>query len=105
MRVLNASSAAELTIPLWKFFGMGMLDALASYSQTAAAGRIAGGLQALLQQSAIPLTMLCSLLIMRTRYRVIQWLGALVILGGVVLVLWPTLTDPSVRRRAFLFAV
>lgn len=93
-------SIAELALPAWKFFAMGVLDAGSGYMITYAAGRITGSMASLLQQATIPMVMLASLLLLGTRYRIIQWLGAAVILGGVFLVVYPSLSDPSVRIRA-----
>lgn len=82
-------------VPQKTFFVMGVLDSLASIMQVFASTYLPGTLLVLLSQSAIPISMVISLLLLKTKYKVPQYLGALVVAGGIVVVLVPRLLYPD----------
>ena len=92
----TAISRAERAVS-WKVFAvMGGLDAIASIMQTFAFNYIASGaLLILLMQSAIPVSMVVSKVWLKTQYKVFHYLGALVVIGGLVVVLLPKLLHPA----------
>lgn len=53
---------------------------------------VSGALLILLSQAAIPTSMLISSLLLRTRYQASQYLGATVVMSGIVCVLYPSLS-------------
>eukprot|EP00934_Nitzschia_sp_Nitz4_P006884 Nitzschia sp. Nitz4//scaffold1_size375055//3591//5220//NITZ4_000202-RA/size375055-augustus-gene-0.657-mRNA-1//1//CDS//3329540823//6874//frame0 len=75
------------------FMVMGFLDALASSMQILSMVYLPGKLIVLLPQAAIPLTMLGSRCILGERFTQYQYLGALVVFMGIVLVLFPVVTQ------------
>jgi len=78
--------------PLYKFLIMGALDAVTGYFVVIGGISTSGPLQQLLNQAIIPITMLVSFFILKERYSWIQLVGAVVIVGGVVTSLIPSLT-------------
>ncbi|KAN0036519.1 hypothetical protein ACTFIV_001817 [Dictyostelium citrinum] len=80
------------SFPQWKFVIMGALDAVTGYFVVIGGIKTSGPLQQLLNQSVIPITMLLSFFFLKERYSLIQLGGALVIIGGVVVSLIPSLT-------------
>ena len=86
-------SKEERAVPQHKFAVMGFLDGVASLMQVFAVTKIASGaLLILLSQAAIPTSMLISSLLLRTRYQASQYVGATVVMGGIVCVLYPSLS-------------
>ncbi|CAD7955662.1 unnamed protein product [Amoebophrya sp. A120] len=70
-------------IPKRKTAVMGLLDACAGMTMVLGGAYTAGGTQVLLTQGAIPVTILLSVLLLRRRFHLYQYLGAAVIVGGV----------------------
>lgn len=92
--------------PKYKFFIMGALDALAGLFMLFGGVNTSGSTQALLLQAVIPFTMTLSYIILKERYQKLQYLGATVILTGVLFVLVPKALDPSAssgENNLFLF--
>jgi len=75
---------------------MGFLDAVAGAMQVLATIYLPGTLLVLLPQAAIPLSILASRLILRERFTQYQYLGAIIVLLGIVVVLFPVLTQAGV---------
>jgi drug/metabolite transporter (DMT)-like permease len=73
------------------FFVMGALDAVAAIMQVFAATYLPGPLLILLSQAAIPMSMLISRYMLNAHYSKLQYFGALVVVGGIICVLAPTL--------------
>lgn len=74
------------------FAVMGALDALAGIMQIFAATYLPGSLIILLSQAAIPMSMVISRYLLSAKYTFFQYLGAVVVAGGIICVLAPTLT-------------
>jgi drug/metabolite transporter (DMT)-like permease len=78
-------------IPKYKFAVMGAYDSLAGLLSTFAVNYIASASTVVLvQQSAIPISMMVSFLTLGSRYTQSQYLGASIVMGGIVLVLIPS---------------
>ena len=77
--------------PLWKFAVLGLSDGLADFLSSVGGVATPGGLQVLLSQLAIPLTLALSAALLRTRYKTHEVVGAVFILAGVVLAIVPAL--------------
>ena len=85
-------SKEQQEIPKYKFAVMGAYDSLAGIMQTFAINYITNsGLIVLVQQSAIPISMAISKIALQAQYTNAQYLGAFVVLFGIVVVLIPTL--------------
>ena len=83
-------------IPKYKFAIMGLWDSVAGIMQTFAVNYISNSSTiVLVQQSAIPISMLISFITLNARYTNAQYSGAGVVLLGIVIVLIPTLLGPS----------
>lgn len=54
-----------------------------------------GGLVVLLLQSAIPMSMLITRLFLKVKYRMSQYIGAMLVIAGIIVVLVPQLINPS----------
>jgi hypothetical protein len=76
-------------------FGLGCLQAVSSSLMIIGGTHTAGIIQTILYQLIIPLNMLFSLVIVRSRYNMGQVLGVLVLLGGILAVIWPSFTQPD----------
>ncbi len=74
---------------------MGFLDAIAVAMQVLATDYLPGTLLVLLPQAAIPLSILASRIILRERFTQYQYLGAIIVITGIVVVLFPVLTQQS----------
>lgn len=74
------------------FMIMGCLDALAASMQVLATVYLPGTLLVLLPQAAIPLSMLASRFILQEKFTRYQHLGALVVMFGILVALFPVLT-------------
>ena len=72
---------------------MGLLDSIAGVMQALALDKLTnGGLITLLLQSAIPLSMLITWIFLRTKYSRSQFVGAFIVILGLVAALIPTFT-------------
>jgi len=74
------------------FFIMGCLDAIGAAMQVLATVYLPGTLLVLIPQAAIPLSMCAGSLILRERYTVHQYVGAMVVFCGILVVLFPIFT-------------
>ena len=74
---------------------MGFLDCIAGIMQIFAATYLDGGLIVLLLQAAIPVSMVLSRYFLNTTYHKVQYLSAVVVVGGIVTVLAPSLSTSS----------
>ncbi|KAM9965942.1 hypothetical protein ACTFIR_006125 [Dictyostelium discoideum] len=81
--------------PTRKFAIMGALDAITGFFVVIGGVSTSGPLQQLLNQAIIPFTMIASFIFLKERYSLIQLGGALVIIGGVVTSLVPSLIGGS----------
>jgi len=79
--------------PWWKFLIMGALDAVCGYFVVIGGIDTSGPMQQLLNQAIIPVTMVGAFFILKERYSWIQVVGSLLIVGGVVTSLLPSLLN------------
>ncbi|EAL68847.1 hypothetical protein DDB_G0277321 [Dictyostelium discoideum AX4] len=91
------------SFPQWKFVIMGALDAVTGYFVVIGGIKTTGPLQQLLNQSVIPFTMLLSFIFLKERYSLIQLGGALIIIGGVVVSLIPSLTGGNTSGNMLFY--
>jgi hypothetical protein len=85
-----------VAIPQYKFAIMGCLDSIAGIMQSLAVNFIANGsLFILLGQAAIPVSMVISYWLLKTKYTLSQYVGAAVVALGVIIALIPFFVDPS----------
>lgn len=82
----------QTDLPKLNFLIMGGLDGVAGVLQTFAATYLDGPLLILLGQAAIPVSMVISKYLLRAKYTGFQYLGAVIVVGGIMTVLAPTLT-------------
>jgi hypothetical protein len=93
-------SEEQKKIPKYKFAVMGAYDSVAGIMQVFAINFIASSsIIVLVQQSAIPISMLISFYMLNAKYSFSQYLGAAVVLLGIVVVLLPTML-PSLSSAA-----
>lgn len=85
----------QRSIPKRKFAVMGALDSVSGIMQVFAATYLGGSLLILLGQAAIPVSMLISRLLLQTRYSAYQYVGAVVVSTGLLIVLGPSLSGSS----------
>lgn len=74
------------------FFIMGCLDAISATLQVLSTVYLPGTLLVLIPQVAIPLSMAAGSLILREKYTIRQYAGAVVVFCGILVVLYPILT-------------
>ena len=77
----------QADMPKKPFFVMGFLDAIAGIMQVFAATYLPGPLLILLSQAAIPMSMLISRYLLKQKYNIFQYGGAIVVMIGIVVVL------------------
>ena len=82
----------QRALPTLPFVIMGALDGLAATMQTFAAVYVPGSLLVLLPQACIPVSIMLSKSLTGERFTWIQYLGAMVVLLGVIIVLEPVVT-------------
>lgn len=70
---------------------MGGLDGIAGILQTFASTYLEGPLLILLGQAAIPVSMVISKYLLKAKYSGFQYVGAIVVVGGIMIVLAPTI--------------
>jgi drug/metabolite transporter (DMT)-like permease len=97
----------QLAVPKKDFAVMGFLDCIAGIMQIFAATYLPGGLIILLLQSAIPVSMFLSYIILKERYHVTQYAAAIIVCGGIFLVLEPSILggDDGGGSNTVLWAV
>ncbi|GLE04985.1 hypothetical protein PINS_up013969 [Pythium insidiosum] len=79
----------QRSVPKKTFAVMGALDSMAGILQVFAATYLGGSLIILLGQAAIPVSMVISSALLKTRYTIYQYIGAIVVTVGLVVVLGP----------------
>ena len=84
--------AEQFEVPKRTFAVMGALDAMAGIMQIFGATYLPGPLIILLLQAAIPVSMVISKYLISARYNMYQYAGALIVAGGIMIVLAPSLT-------------
>lgn len=82
----------QFQVPKKTFAVMGALDAMAGLMQIFGATYLPGPLIILLLQAAIPVSMVISKYLVKAQYNVYQYTGALIVAGGILIVLAPSLT-------------
>lgn len=82
----------QFAIPKMKFAIMGGLDSIASVMQIFPATYLPGPLIILMLQAAIPISMIISKLILKAQYTKFQYAGAIIVAGGILVVLGPQLS-------------
>ena len=80
-----------LSFPKYKFLIMGVFDSVAGVMALFGGVHTSGSTQALMNNAVIPFTMLLSIILLRERYQVMQYVGATIIMCGVAIVLLPNL--------------
>ena len=86
----------QLEIPKYKFAIMGGYDSLAGIMQTFSVTYISSSsIIVLVQQSAIPISMAISSIFLQSQYTASQYIGASVVLLGIVVVLIPTFSESA----------
>jgi drug/metabolite transporter (DMT)-like permease len=92
IRFGTAITAEERTVNKRIFATMGALDAVAGIMQLFAFTYISSGaLLVLLLQAAIPVSMLISKIMLKTEYKSYHYVGAVLVIGGLVVSLLPQL--------------
>ncbi len=92
----SSISPEAAAVPKYKFAVMGALDSLSGVMQVVAIAILANGsLVTLLLQSAIPFSMVISRVALKTRYTISQYVGAVVVVLGLVVVLLPSFISPE----------
>ena len=92
----TAITPEQRAIPQHKFAVMGALDSLAGVMQSFATNYItSGSLLILLQQSAIPMSMVISYFLLKVKYKWYHIVGACVVGVGLITVLLPKFIKPS----------
>ena len=91
----------QQNFPKSKFAVMGFLDSIAGLMQSLAVTYIQNGsLVQILSQSAIPVSMVISRVLLGTKYKNNQFLGAAIVFGGLATVLVPLFIDPSANESS-----
>lgn len=85
----------QLQMPRRPFAVMGGLDALAGIMQIFSATYLSGPLVILLVQAAIPVSMVISRYLLKATYNIFQFMGAVIVAGGILVVLAPSLSGGS----------
>eukprot|EP00658_Telonema_sp_P-2_P081179 TRINITY_DN8253_c0_g2_i5.p1 TRINITY_DN8253_c0_g2~~TRINITY_DN8253_c0_g2_i5.p1 ORF type:complete len:430 (-),score=77.71 TRINITY_DN8253_c0_g2_i5:25-1314(-) len=92
----NQITPEQRSIKQWDFFVMGALDGIAGLMQSFCSTYIlSGSLLILLQQSAIPISMLISAICLNAKYQKLQYMGASVVMAGLIVVLLPSMLGDS----------
>eukprot|EP00904_Undaria_pinnatifida_P007497 jgi/Undpi1/3878/HiC_scaffold_16.g07246.m1 len=93
----SAITPAQRAIPKFKFAVMGLLDSVAGIMGVFAVNYINNAAMiVLLQQAAIPISMSISKLFLGAKYTIHQYIGATVVIAGIIVTLIPTfLGHPS----------
>jgi len=92
-------------IPLYKFAIMGALDGIAGIMQIFAVTQLDGSLQILLQQAAIPTSMIISRFLLKTKYGIQNYIGAVIVVAGLIVVLIPQFQNTSGGKLVLVWAL
>jgi uncharacterized membrane protein len=96
LSLTNWITKEQREISKYKFAVMGGLDSISGIMATFAVNYISNAsLIVLVQQSAIPISMVISRISLNARYTTSQYVGAGIVLSGIVLVLLPTFLGPT----------
>lgn len=96
-----APSIDRPTDPQTRFLVMGVLDCCGTFLAAMGAFYTPGSVQTLLNQTLIPVTMLCSAIYLRSRFTSVQLCGSgLVLLGALVTVVAPSLGQTGATAAA-----
>ena len=96
MYFTNNITQEQRDIPKYKFAIMGGYDSLSGLLQTYAVNYIASAsTMVLVQQSAIPISMIVSSLTLNSKYTAAQYIGATIVMTGIVVVLVPNFMGTS----------
>ena len=82
----DTSNSEDKTFPQSRFFGLATLDAFGTFFTAMGATFTPLALQQILNQTLIPLTMICSFFFLRTRFRLPAVFGAVLIFTGAAVV-------------------
>lgn len=86
----------QQAVPKRVFAVMGLLDSIAGIMQSLSVNYIQNGsLVTLLMQSAIPVSMVISKVLLKAKYKLFQFVGAATVLAGLAVVVVPKLIEPS----------
>lgn len=92
----NNITKQQTDIPKMNFAIMGLLDSISSTMQVFAINYItSASITILVQQSAIPISMVLSAMFLKARYSTAQYIGAVIVMAGIVAVLLPTFFTSS----------
>jgi hypothetical protein len=89
------------SFPLMAFLWIGFLDAVGNLLGTIPAPYVPGPFISVFGKSVIPLTMILSMVVLGVRYRATHVLGALIIVGAVILNLVPFIQGESSSNQLF----
>jgi len=102
----SAITREQRDIPWYKFAVMGVLDGIAGLMQSFAVNGLSGPLIQLLMQAAIPISMIISKLILKAKYGIHQYIGATVVVVGLLIVMIPSLIGSGgTKDSQFMTAV
>lgn len=90
----NQITKEQRAIPIYKFAIMGALDGIAGIMQTFGVVYISGTIFVLLTQSAIPISMVISYFLLKIKYEVQHFVGAAIVICGLIVVLIPSFIHP-----------
>jgi uncharacterized membrane protein len=101
MRYGKLITPEAVAIPQYKWAVMGFLDSVAGIMQSLSVNYIHNGtIVTLLTQFAIPASMIISFIYLKTRYKTPQYIGAVIVAIGIVIVLLPTFLHPESNKGA-----
>lgn len=81
--------------PKYRLAIMGLLDTLFNLTSTFPVQHIGGNLSNVLSQTVLPMNMAISYFVLKTRFKWNHYLGALLVIGGVIVKMSPGLTGDS----------
>lgn len=84
-----------MAFALWKFAVLGLLDSIQGILGFFSDPHVPGATQQLVLQITIPITMATTVVALKTRYTIGQYIGATVIIVGIVVDVIPAFADPS----------
>jgi len=96
----NQITPEQRAIPQYKFAIMGALDGVAGIMQSFAVNYIpSGALIILLTQAAIPISMVITKLFKLAQYKIWNYIGAVIVVAGLVVVLVPQFIGGSIASK------
>jgi hypothetical protein len=102
-RMWSGSITAKMrTFPTRAFIWIGLLDAMGNLLGTIPAPYVPGPFISVFGKSVIPFTMVLSIFVLGVRYRATHFLGAVIILGAVLINMLPSIMEtPTVSNQLF----